>query len=201
MSTAEALLFDLGGVVIEIDFGRALARWAAASAQPVDTLRSRFSFDDPYMRHERGEIEAAEYFAALRASLGVELTDGELADGWCDIYLGMVPGMAGLLERVGRQVPTYGFTNTNTTHLSHCARTYPDLFRHFRRVFTSCTMGLRKPEAAAFAAIGKEIGVPLDRILFFDDTLENVEAARAVGMPAVHVRSFDDVAAAVDWIG
>lgn len=112
----------------------------------------------------------------------------------------MVPGITALLERVGRQVPTYGFTNTNYTHLAHCERTYPELFRHFRHVFTSCTMGCRKPEAVAFEAISKAIGVPVDRILFFDDTLENVEGARAIGMPAVHVRSLDDVAAAVDWI-
>jgi putative hydrolase of the HAD superfamily len=112
----------------------------------------------------------------------------------------MVPGITALLERVGRRLPTYGFTNTNHTHLAHCQRSYPELFHYFRHVFTSCTMGRRKPDAAAFAAIGTEIGVPLDRILFFDDTLENVEAARAIGMPAVHVRSLDDVATAVDWI-
>ena len=47
---ADALLFDLGGVVIEIDFGRAFARWAAASGTPADTIRSRFSFDAAYER-------------------------------------------------------------------------------------------------------------------------------------------------------
>jgi len=60
-------------------------------------------------------------------------------------------------------------------------------------VFTSCDIGLRKPEAAAFAHIVSEIGVPASRILFFDDTLENVEGARACGLQAVHVTSDETV--------
>jgi glucose-1-phosphatase len=50
----DALLFDLGGVVIEIDFGRTVTSWAAAGGVPVDTLRARFAFDHVYERHERG---------------------------------------------------------------------------------------------------------------------------------------------------
>src|SRR6185503_12830986 len=85
--TVEALLFDLGGVVIDIDFGRAVASWAEAAGAPVDTIRARFSFDDAYERHERGEIAAGEYFAALRGSLGIDLPDAALTRGWNAIYL------------------------------------------------------------------------------------------------------------------
>ena len=80
--SVEALLFDLGGVVIEIDFGRAVASWAAAAGVPVDDIRARFSFDEAYQRHERGEIAGEEYFAALRSSLRtlrIDLPDAALA--------------------------------------------------------------------------------------------------------------------------
>ena len=43
--SVDALLFDLGGVVIEIDFGCAFTHWAGATGMPVETIRSRFSFD------------------------------------------------------------------------------------------------------------------------------------------------------------
>src|SRR5262249_51914286 len=52
-----ALLFDLGGVVIEIDFDRVLARWALHAGTDFAALKSRFSFDPSYQRHERGEID------------------------------------------------------------------------------------------------------------------------------------------------
>jgi putative hydrolase of the HAD superfamily len=54
-------------------------------------------------------------------------------------------------------------------------------------------MGLRKPEPAAFRHIEREIGVPAHRILFFDDSLQNVEGARACGLQAVHVTSDETV--------
>ena len=89
------------------------------------------------------------------------------------------------------------FTNTNVTHHTAWSSLYARILQPFERIFLSCSMGLRKPEAEAFAAIANDIGVPLERILFFDDTEQNVAGARAVGMPAVWVRSPSDVVEAV----
>ena len=191
--SADALLFDLGGVVIEIDFGRALAYWATAAGAPVETIRSRFAFDAAYERHERVEIEATEYYAALRVALRVELSDAELAAGWLAIYLDEVPGMRALLRALEGRVPLYAFTNSNPTHQAFWAQRYAEVLKSFRRIFVSSEMGLRKPEPAAFAAIARTIDIPLERILFFDDTRANVDGALAVGMQAVHVRSLADI--------
>jgi len=91
----------------------------------------------------------------------------------------------------------YAFTNSNPTHHAFWSVRYAEVLESFRRVFVSSEMGLRKPERAAFAAIASAIGIPLERILFFDDTLANVEGARALGMPAVLVRSPAHVADAL----
>jgi len=193
----DALLFDLGGVVIEIDFGRVFARWAAVAGRPVETIAARFSMDAAYERHERGEIDAAEYFASLRSALGLDLSDAAFTEGWNAIYVREIPGVRALLESVAPRVPLYAFTNSNRAHQPFTLRHYADALRPFRRVFFSCDLGLRKPERAAFEAIAAAIDAPLDRILFFDDTPGNVEGARAVGMPAVLVRSIEDIAKAV----
>jgi len=71
----------------------------------------------------------------------------------------------------------------------------------FRKVFVSYELGARKPERAAFEAIARAIGVPLERILFFDDTAENVAGARAAGVAAIQVRGPQDVADALrPWL-
>jgi glucose-1-phosphatase len=69
----DALLFDLGGVVFGIDFERTFAVWAERAGVEVATVRDRFKMDRAYERHERGEIDEKEYFAALRSSLGLSL--------------------------------------------------------------------------------------------------------------------------------
>jgi HAD superfamily hydrolase (TIGR01509 family) len=159
----------------------------------VETLRTRFSFDEAYQRHERGEIAAGEYFAALRSSLQVDLPDAALVTGWNAIYVKEVPGMRALLGTVADRFPIYAFTNSNPTHHAFCSAHYAGVLESFRKVFLSFELSLRKPERAAFEAIAAAIAVPLDRILFFDDTEANVESARAIGMPAVLVRSPADV--------
>jgi beta-phosphoglucomutase-like phosphatase (HAD superfamily) len=87
----------------------------------------------------------------------------------------------------GRQIAASHARSSKTLNLT------PD----FPQVFLSFELGLRKPERAAFEAIAAAIGVPLNRIRFFDDTPASVEGARAIGMPAVLVRSPADVVTAL----
>jgi len=191
--SVEALLFDIGGVVVRIDFNRVFARWAEHAGCEPSLLRARFSHDPPYERHERGEIDASAYFASLRNSLGIDLDDARLRDGWNTIFVAEMPGIADLLACLAPKIPLYAFANTNRTHWTQFLKQFAPAVGQFRTVFTSHEMGLRKPEPAAFAYIVKEIGVPAERVLFFDDTLENVEGARACGLQAVHVTSDETV--------
>ncbi len=70
---ADALLFDLGRVVLDIDFSKVVACWAGHAGCEPAHLAGRFSWrDEFYQRHEKGEISDGEFFAALRALFGVE---------------------------------------------------------------------------------------------------------------------------------
>ncbi len=193
----DAWLFDLGNVVVGIDFDRALRHWSTAAACDAGELRRRFHFDDAYERHERGQIDAAEYLASLRAMLAVDLSDEDLRHGWNAIYTGAIQDVVALLPALAARRPLYAFTNTNFCHHAVWSELHAQDLRAFERIFLSCQLGWRKPEPQAFAAVAQRIGVPLERILFFDDTEENVSGARAVGMPAVWVQSPDDVVEAV----
>ena len=198
---ADALLFDLGRVVLDIDFDKTLACWAGHAGCEPAHLIGRFARDDIYQRHETGEISDAEFFAALRASLGVGLSDAQFLEGWNAIFAGEVPGIAALLARAAQRLPLYAFSNTNSAHVEHFSQAYADLLGHFREIFLSSAIGLRKPDAAAYDHVVKAIGVPASRIVFFDDLAENIEGARARGLTAVHVTSPDDVAHALAALG
>ncbi len=193
LNSVDALLFDLGGVVIEIDFDRVFSKWALYSNQNLETIKSRFSFDSYYERHERGEIEASEYFASLRRSLGIDITDEEFIAGWNSIYVGEISGVATVLSNVKEKLPIYAFTNSNSTHQLEWSKKFRHVLNLFRNVFVSSEMGKRKPESAAFKTISREIGVKPEYILFFDDSLENIAGAKKIGMQAVHVKSLDDI--------
>lgn len=197
----EVLLFDLGGVVIDVDFGRCLARWADSAGRQVDDIDSRFSFDSAYEDHERGLLDAAGYFSSLRRVLAVELRDEELLEGWSDIYLGFIADMGPLLAAASARYPLYAFTNSNRSHQAVWSERFAKELGIFTATFVSTDLGLRKPDREAFEAVSAAIEVPPSSILFFDDSYENVAGALEAGLQAVHVTSTDSVRSALSQLG
>ena len=116
-SSADSLLFDLGRVVIDIDFNRAFSRWAGHARCDQKLIRERFRYDDTaYKRHERGEIDSEEFFDNLRASLAIDISDAQLLDGWNSILVGEMPGVSELLAKATGSFSLYAFTNSNREH-------------------------------------------------------------------------------------
>ena len=197
----DALLFDFGGVLIEISFDRVFARWADLAGVDFERVRDRFSHGEAYQTHERGEITFAAYFQSLREELGIELTDAQFGDGWNQVFGPEHEETVALLWKLRERVPLYLFSNTNVFHYDYWRDRYAAALQPFERMFVSCELGVRKPHREAFERVAREIGVPPRRILFFDDTVANLEGAREAGMHTVHVRSPADVRAAVaPWI-
>jgi len=199
--SVDVLLFDLGGVVTDIDFGRCTARWAASAGRDPEDVASRFAFDAAYEEHERGTLDAAGYFESLRQLLSVDLTDSELLEGWNDIYLGVIAGIGPLLDAARDRFPLYAMTNSNPSHQAVWSERFAVELEVFASTFVSSDIGHRKPDRAAFDTVASMIGVSPSTILFFDDSPENVAGARNAGLQAVHVTSTDSVRRALAQVG
>lgn len=197
----QALLFDFGGVVIDVNFNRAFECWQPLSPLSVEEMRATFKVDAAYQQHERGEITAAEYFAHLCRNLQLQEDHTRIAEGWNAIHVGEIVETSRMLQAAGTTFPCYAFTNTNATHQEAWTAMFPSLVQSFERIFVSSEMGRRKPEREAFEYVAREIGVTTDSIMFFDDLLENIEAASALGFQTTHVRSPADVGAALQKLG
>lgn len=192
----DAIVFDLGGVLIDIDFRRAFAAWGAASGVPVDAIAARFTVDEACLAHERGEMDDRAYFAHLRGALGLpRLSDEQMLAGWTAIIGEPIPGIEPLVRRLASRLPLYVFSNTNPAHVAHFTPRLRHLLAHFRRIFVSCELGQRKPEAEAFARLSELIELPPARLAFFDDVEPNVAGARRAGLQAHHVTHPDQIAA------
>ena len=197
----QALLFDLGGVVLDIDFNRAFEHWLPVSRLSLDEIKAGFRFDAAYQQHERGEIDAVQYFAHLCNTLQLQHGHARVAEGWNAIFLGEIGETLAMIQSARGRLPCYAFTNSNTAHQAAWSAMFPAVVQTFDRICVSSDMGCRKPERQAFEHIAREIRVDPHAILFFDDLAENVAGAQAAGLQAVHVRGPADVRAALERAG
>jgi len=187
----DAVVFDFGNVLVEIDFQRVFARWAHYAHIPSEQIAARYAHDHHYEKHERGEITAEEYFAALRESLDINISDEQFLDGWNQIFVGEVPSIRHLTSQYAALFPIYAFSNSNEAHKAVWLPCYSQLLQPFKQVFVSCDIGKRKPEIDSYLHVANAIGTEPGRILFFDDSQQNIDGAQQTGM---HAKKIDSVA-------
>lgn len=198
----EVLLFDLGKVVFDFDWARAVAVWSDHSGVAATTIADRFRKDLHYERFERGELTSGEYFALLRHQLGLDVEIDVIAEGWNAIFGELVPGITEAIAAV-RDSPyrLAALSNTNPAHAATFAARHAPVLADLGRILASHELGHRKPEPGCFLAATGHLATDPRHVLFFDDLAENVDGARAVGMQAVLVRSIDDVRTALATLG
>ena len=198
----EIFLFDIGGVVIDIDFERTFRKWSIHSGVPVETIQFGFSHDQVYEQHERGEIGSIEFYRHISEGIEMELSFEQFKEGWNEILIAPIPQTVELLHKLAHRIPLYALSNSNPMHKEHWENNFADELEPFNRIFVSSDLGFRKPELDAYLSVVEALNTSPEKIVFFDDLGDNVEAARALGMQAIQVRSPADITSFVasSWL-
>jgi putative hydrolase of the HAD superfamily len=197
----DVLLFDLGKVVFDFDWARAVAVWSEQSGVSAAAIADRFRKDLHYERFERGELTSGEYFALLRHQLDLDVEIDVIAEGWNAIFGELVPGITEVAAARDSPYRLAALSNTNPAHAATFAARYAPVLADLGRILASHELGHRKPEPDCFLAAAGHLATDPRHVLFFDDLAENVDGARVVGMQAVRVRSIDDVRTALATLG
>lgn len=153
----QALLFDLGGVVLKLQPRACFAHWAQAAGAPMATLTARWRIDDAYKAHETGQIEFAEYAASLSALLGIELEEEDWLAGWNALFAGVFEPVAKRLRPAAAALPTCCFTNTNAAHQAVWEARFAEAVAAFGTIYSSWRIGRRKPDGDAFLWVANDM--------------------------------------------
>ncbi|MGD8165218.1 glucose-1-phosphatase [Pantoea sp. FN0307] len=181
-------IFDLGNVIVDIDFSRVLGVWSDLGRVPLALLKSRFQMGENFEQHERGEISDEQFAANLCAELDIALSYEQFTAGWQAVFVGLRPEVITLMQQLrSRGERVVILSNTNRLHCDYWPSQYPEVQQAADKLYLSQDLGMRKPEARIFQRVLQEEGFKPDEAVFFDDNLENIEAARQVGITAVHV--------------
>lgn len=178
---------------MDIRFPQVFDYWAQASGTPASVLADRWSMDAAYEAHEIGAISFEDYCDSLRASLGIELSIDDWRLGWNSLFAGPFHDVVEAIHGLPDHVNVFGFTNTNNEHVACWRPRYQEPLSSFEKIYISSEIGQRKPDVAAYHAVCADIGEAPEQVLFFDDSIPNIEGARQAGLQTVHVREPADV--------
>ncbi len=184
------LLFDFGGVLVDLDKQRCIDSFAALGFDIVPYLGT-YQQGGFFSDFERGKITVEEFCNIIREKSGnANLTDEQIVGAWERYLLDVPEERLEMLLRLKEKYTLHVLSNTNPVHWSMAVDGY---FRYkgltvedfFDKIFLSCELGVEKPEPEIFEKVVAGIGCQPADILFFDDSEVNCEAARKCGLQAV----------------
>jgi putative hydrolase of the HAD superfamily len=179
----EAIIFDLGNVIVSVDFTRMLAKWAGLCGRGPEEVRATVWASGLAQRYETGRLDDVEFYQAVTALLGVSLSYEEFAADWGDVF---GPPLLGdeFIAPLAERYPLWALSDTCPAHVARLWPGYGPL-RYFRGGVFSYQVGAMKPDAAMFRAVTERAGVAPEHCFYTDDRQANVESARACGLNAV----------------
>lgn len=199
-STAvEAILFDLGGVLIELAGVERMLGWCPAIGG-TDELWRRWLDSPAVRRYETGRATAAEFAREIVAEFALPVGEDDFLAAFEFWPRTLHAGAPALLARLAPRYRLASVSNTNTLHWARFCREW-SLDTLFHDNFPSHRVGKLKPDADYFAHVVDALEIAPGRIVFVDDNPINVAAAQAFGLVARHVPSYPALEAALASAG
>jgi len=179
-SSPEAVIFDLGKVLLDFDYGIAARAFAAASTLDADTIRRMLDQSPLLHRFETGQLDADGFEQEVRRQTGYRGTREEFRRDFGDIF-STIPEMIALHQELRRRgVRTVLFSNTNALAVEHIRSRYA-FFGDFDGWVLSYEAGAMKPDPRAYDAVELLTGRRGSTLLYVDDRPENIAAGRQRG--------------------
>ena len=185
----ENIVFDLGGVVININPSASFSAMQRLTAPSV-TVANQFSeHTDVFLDYEKGLIDDDTFREGIRElAQQPQLTNNAIDDAWCQMLLEVPLARLQLLIQLKKSYRTFVLSNTNAIHVRAFNKMVesvsgkPSIDHFFERVYYSHDLRTRKPEAAIYQYLLDDSRLRPEATLFLDDRLENLVAAEALGI-------------------
>lgn len=199
------IIFDLGGVLLNIDLGR--IQTGFRNMMDADDEAFKFIKEEVIPLYETGAITTEEFLSKLSLYLKPGFTSDDIVKVWNSVILDMPVERLHMLVQLKTKYHIHLLSNINDLH-AHCFelnfRTWfnEDPRVYFDKFFYSHEVGRRKPDSQTYLWVLEQLNSDPEKTLFIDDMPENIEGARNVGIRAYQLTSHrTDVIALVKELG
>jgi putative hydrolase of the HAD superfamily len=194
-SQIKNLLFDLGGVIINIDFLMVAQSFRALSNKDLSYIRQQVEERRIFHNHETGQWTDAKFRTAVNHMLETSLNDEQIDAAWNAMLFDIPQERIDLLKALRKKYNLYLLSNTNAIHIREVNRILQrdnkmnSLEELFDKTYYSHEIQLAKPSADCYQFVLKDAGIRAEETLFIDDSATNIQGAKQIGIPTVHLQA------------
>ena len=194
MQDIRNIIFDFGGVFIDVDYKKTEEAFVAAGITNFQQLYSQHSASPLFEQLEKGEIDPGHFRNELRRLSGVNLGDAQVDHCWNSMLGSFYPEAIEKTRQLRGRYRLFLFSNTNSIHYECVMRKYAEQFGKndfdslFEKAWYSHTSGIRKPYREAYEWVLKDAGLDAAETLFIDDTISNIEGAKKAGLQTIFLQ-------------
>lgn len=189
----EAIIFDLGGVIINLDYKKTENAFKKLFGNNFSEAYSKQSQTEVFNKLETGAISEKEFVEAMQKSPCKEVSHQAIIDAWNVMLLDIPKERIELLEKIGKEKRIFLLSNTNEIHKKafdkivfeqHQMKGLEPLFE---KAYFSHLVGMRKPNTEIFEFVIRENNLNPQKTLFIDDSPQHIEGAKKAGLNAYHL--------------
>lgn len=190
MNGIKNIIFDLGGVLLDINYQKSITTFEKLGIENFEEMFSQLKADELFEKLETGKVNETDFYSAIKKRTKAAITDEEIEKAWNALILHFRTESLDFLEKLAHKYNLYLLSNTNSIHLKYFNRLFTVetgqllLDDYFNKVWYSHEIGLRKPGTAIFEFVLKDEKLTAAETLFIDDSVNNIEAAASVGIKA-----------------
>ncbi|MBL7912272.1 MAG: HAD family phosphatase [Bacteroidia bacterium] len=190
MQHIKNIIFDLGGVIINLDVNRTISEFNKLTYMPFEAIYTQAAQSELFDSFDKGQISPEEFFYELRRQIRYDGPDHELLRAWNAMLLDVPEKRLDVLVSMKQNYNTFLLSNTNEPHiaafehelyLKHGVKNFND---YFDEVYYSCRMNMRKPNKDIFEFVLEANGLKPEETVFIDDSIQHVKGAGECGISA-----------------
>ena len=192
MAPVKNIIFDLGGVLLNLDVAQTRNAFIKLGLKQIDELFRIGHAEGFFKDYEVGAISDEEFVEKARQLSLPGTSSSQVIDAWNVMLLDFPAERVQFLDQLKNKYRLFLFSNTNAIHLKYFHKSYQDVYGKamddlFEKAYYSHVISHRKPDVAAFEYVINDSKLNAAETLFIDDALVNVEGARLAGLQAIHL--------------
>lgn len=186
------IIFDLGNVLIDIDFPRSEQALTALLGDDLLEKLKQNKQENLFYEFEKGNV-SEDFFIKTLQSLGENISEQQIKDAYNAMLIGFKPERFEMLKRLAKKYTLYVLSNTNKMHIDWVhqhlekdlnIRNYEA--QYFKTVYYSHEIHLRKPDIEIYEYVLQNAGLKAEETLFIDDNYDNIVTAQSIGIQVIH---------------